>query len=100
MNRVLILLCLMILTGCGTTPKQTTIVQYQDREIKPSASLLTECQRPFDSKPLTYGEAASRDQVWLCAWERCAWRIMTLRKQYGYSVDYQPLCVLESEQTK
>ncbi|CAK1712229.1 hypothetical protein VCRA2119O147_130036 [Vibrio crassostreae] len=77
-------LSLILLAGCQDT-KIVTQYEYQDIIQSPPVGDLVECEQPFDQKPLTYGEAASRDAVWLTYFRLCACKIERNRTFYGYT---------------
>ncbi|WP_202601091.1 MULTISPECIES: Rz1-like lysis system protein LysC [unclassified Vibrio] len=95
MKRAALCLSLILLTGCQDT-KVVTRYEYQDVIQVPPSSDLIECERPFDRKPKTYGEAASRDEVWLTYFRLCACKIERNRAFYGYTNKNDACSKLES----
>lgn len=87
----------MVLSGCTTT-KTVVVTEYKDRKVLPPAHYLTECFRPFEHPPATYGEAVRRDQAWLCAFERCAIKVMGYREFLGFKNEQKLLCVSDQEE--
>ena len=77
-------LSLILLAGCQTT-KVVTQYEYQDVIQAPPSADLIECEQPFTEKPKTYGEAVSRDAVWLLYFRLCACKMERNRSFYGYS---------------
>ena len=71
MKSVLICLSLMLVSGC-TTPSPQVVTQYKIEYIKPPAAYLISCKQPFHKPPMTWGEAAKRDPVWLHHFSLCA----------------------------
>ncbi|MDE1350413.1 hypothetical protein L9W80_09640 [Vibrio aestuarianus] len=84
MKRVALYLLLILLIGCQDT-KIVTRYEYKDVIQIPPSSDLIECEQPFNRKPKTYGEAASRDEVWLTYFRLCACKIERNRAFYGYT---------------
>ncbi len=84
MKRAALSLLLILLTGCQDT-KVVTRYEYQEVNQMPPSSDLIECEQPFDTKPKTYGEAASRDEVWLTYFRLCACKLERNRTFYGYT---------------
>ncbi|WP_455685143.1 Rz1-like lysis system protein LysC [Vibrio casei] len=77
-------LLIILLSGCQGT---NTITEYQYHETTkvPNAAYLVKCELPFKAPPKTYGEAVTRDEVWLNAFRLCACKIEKNREFYGYS---------------
>ncbi|CAH8242403.1 conserved hypothetical protein [Vibrio aestuarianus] len=84
MKHAALCLSLILLIGCQDT-KIVTRYEYQDVIQVPPSSDLIECEQPFDRKPKTYGEAASRDEVWLTYFRLCACKLERNRTFYGYT---------------
>lgn len=84
MKRAALSLSLILLIGCQDT-KVVTRYEYQDVIQVPPSSDLIECEQPFHQKPKTYGEAVSRDEVWLTYFQLCACKLERNRTFYGYT---------------
>lgn len=100
MRIALISLFLIAMLGCTTKTETVVVTEYKDRLVMPTFSYITECRRPFNTRPKTYGESVERDQVWLCAFERCALKIMGVRDELGLENQQELLCIDETEQKK
>lgn len=82
MSRVIALVFIILMaSGCTTTK---TVIEYREIIKKPPEVILTECIKPFNTRPITYGEAAERDEVWSSAFDLCAKKIDENRRFYGY----------------
>lgn len=84
MKHAVISLFLILLIGCQDT-KYVTQYEYKEITNQPPADYLTECEQPFDSEPLSYGESVVRDEVWLTYFRLCACKIESNRQFYGYN---------------
>ncbi len=84
MTRAALSLSLILMVGCQDT-KVVTQYHYQEIIQEPPSSDLVECEQPFNKKPETYGEAVSRDEVWLTYLRLCACKVERNRSFYGYT---------------
>ncbi|MGR6858906.1 Rz1-like lysis system protein LysC [Aliivibrio salmonicida] len=85
--------------GC-TSNQPLVVTEYVTLDKVPPAAYLTECEPPFSLPPKTYGEAVERDQVWLCAFEACAMKVIGIRWFYNIDSQYQPLCTDDKKATQ
>lgn len=87
MKLVLMSLCIIPLVGCQVTNEPKIIIQRELVREPPPAAYLLECIPPFSEPPKTYGDAVTRDEVWLQHFKECACRVEKNRKFYSHSIN-------------
>ncbi|WP_457770481.1 Rz1-like lysis system protein LysC [Photobacterium leiognathi] len=96
MKNVPIYLFLILSIGC-TTKKTQVVTEYKTEYIKPPAAYLITCKQPFYRPPITWGDAAKRDPVWLRHFSLCAAQIENLRRCYQTPTQCAALPVTKGE---